>query len=125
MRAMRVHRTAPVEESPLLLDDVPLPVPRADEVLVRIHACAVCRTDLHVIEGDLPETRRPLVPGHMAVGTVEAHGAEVEAASLPAGTRVGIAWLRATCGTCGFCTDARENLCDDADSSTTRSSART
>ena len=109
MRAMRLHASAPVAERPLRLEDVPDPVPAPGELLVRVRACAVCRTDLHVIEGDLPAARRPLVPGHMVVGEVAGRGAGVE--GWPDGTRVGVAWLRATCGACGYCLEGRENLC--------------
>ncbi len=115
MKAMRVHRTALAEDEPLVLDDVPVPEPAPDEVLVRVRVCSVCRTDLHVVEGDLPETRRPLTPGHMVVGVVERLGAEVEPPDAPrVGDRVGVAWLRGTCGACAFCASERENLCEDA-----------
>ncbi len=112
MRAQRLHRTAPVDEAPLRLEDVPVREPRADEVLVRVAVCAVCRTDLHVVEGDLPRAKLPLIPGHMAVGRVEQVGASVHA--LARGARVGIAWLRGTCGRCRYCTSGRENLCAEA-----------
>ena len=98
-----MHRTAMAEEAPLVLDEVPVPEPAPDEVLVRVHVCSVCRTDLHVVEGDLPETRRPLTPGHMVVGTVEELGASVEASDVRLGDRVGVAWLRGTCGSCELC----------------------
>jgi propanol-preferring alcohol dehydrogenase len=88
-----------------------LPAPGAGQVRVNIHACAVCRTDLHVVDGELPEPTLPIVPGHEIVGTVEAVGAGV---SARVGERVGIPWLGYTCGRCEYCTSGRENLCDVA-----------
>ena len=86
-----------------------MPRPAAGEVLVRVTACGICRTDLHVVEGDLPARKSPVTPGHQVVGRLEASGAGFP---LPAGARVGIAWLRRTCGACRFCLSGRENLCD-------------
>ncbi|MGH7355262.1 MAG: zinc-dependent alcohol dehydrogenase family protein [Candidatus Rokuibacteriota bacterium] len=108
---MVLREQAPIARAPLRLEEMPCPAPRAGEVLVRAGACGVCRTDLHVVEGDLPLVRSPLVPGHQVVGRVEAAGAG--AARFTIGDRVGIAWLRATCGTCEFCASGRENLCPD------------
>jgi propanol-preferring alcohol dehydrogenase len=110
MRAMLLPERGPVETSPLLLADLPDPVPGPGEIRVKVSACAICRTDLHVIEGDLPVRRMPLIPGHQAVGTVDAAGAG--ASRFPRGARVGIAWLARTCGECAFCAADRENLCD-------------
>jgi alcohol dehydrogenase, propanol-preferring len=87
------------------------PEPSADEVRVRVTACGVCRTDLHVLEGDLPRRRAGVVPGHEIIGTVDALGAGATRFAL--GERIGIPWLRRTCGTCRFCTSRRENLCRD------------
>jgi propanol-preferring alcohol dehydrogenase len=98
--------------TPLYRREVPDPVPSAGEVLVRVHACAVCRTDLHVVDGELPEPCLPLIPGHQIVGTVLRLGAGVE--RLRAGDRVGIPWLGFTCGECRFCRGGQENLCADA-----------
>ncbi len=112
MRAMRLHRCAPVEEAPLSAEDVPAPEPGPDEVLVQVSMCAVCRTDLHVVEGDLPEPRLPLVPGHMIVGRV-AEPARTGAGPAR-GERVGVAWLRRTCGVCRHCRSGSENLCERA-----------
>lgn len=109
MRAMVLERSAPAESAPLVLREVPDPEPAAGEVRVRVSVCAVCRTDLHVVEGDLPPVRRPLVPGHQAVGRIDRVGAGVPPSRV--GERVGIAWLRATCRTCRFCASGRENLC--------------
>jgi len=98
MRAMVLH--APGE--PLQLEDVPTPEPAAGQLLLRVRACGVCRTDLHVVDGELPTHRLPLVPGHQIVG---------ETAD---GRRLGVPWLGWTCGRCRYCTSGRENLCDRA-----------
>src|SRR5512147_3072609 len=91
---------------------LPDPVPAPGQVLVRIKACAVCRTDLHVVDGELPHPKLPLVPGHEIVGTVEAVGADVERWRI--GERLGVPWLGWTCGACEHCRAGRENLCDRA-----------
>lgn len=109
MRAMVLERNADVTTQPLRLVELPIPKPDAGEVLVRVRVCGVCRTDLHVIEGELPARKLPLVPGHQVVGVVESCGAR--ASRFAAGTRVGIAWLRHTCGVCEYCRGGRENLC--------------
>jgi propanol-preferring alcohol dehydrogenase len=109
MRAWQVHRPGPIEEGPLRLVDIPVPTPAADELLVQVRACAVCRTDLHVVEGDLPVHKPNVVPGHEVVGTVAAVGADVYGYLI--GERVGIAWLRHTDGVCAYCRRGRENLC--------------
>ena len=110
MKAMLLERYGPIEESPLVLRDLPDPQPGPGEVRVKVKACAICRTDLHVIEQDLPPAKLPVVPGHQIVGVVDALGAGCERLSL--GRRVGIAWLRHTCGACRFCKSGRENLCE-------------
>jgi len=97
---------------PLMLRDWPKPRPGAREVLIRVTACAVCRTDLHVVDGELPDPKLPLIPGHEIVGTVEEFGSGVE--HLRRGDRVGVPWLGWTCGECEFCRSGRENLCDRA-----------
>jgi propanol-preferring alcohol dehydrogenase len=109
VRALRLDRQAPIDTKPLALVDVPEPEPAAGEIRVRVRACAICRTDLHVIEGDLPPVRMPIIPGHQVVGTVEKLGAGCRRFVL--GDRVGIAWLRATDGECAFCRRGDENLC--------------
>jgi alcohol dehydrogenase, propanol-preferring len=109
MKACVLTAQAPAASHPLVLADLPDPVPAADEVLVRVSACAVCRTDLHVVEGDLPLRATPTIPGHQVVGRVAAGGG-----GLAAGARVGVAWLHRTCGVCRFCTSGRENLCERA-----------
>jgi alcohol dehydrogenase, propanol-preferring len=106
VRAWRVERPGPAATGPLTLRDVPEPVPGPDELLVRVVACGVCRTDLHVAEGDLPVHRPGVVPGHEVVGVVEKAAGEFAVGDL-----AGIAWLRFTCGTCRFCVRGRENLC--------------
>lgn len=108
MRAMVLH--APGE--PLRLEELPLPEPGPEEVRLRVRACAVCRTDLHVVDGDLPDPKLPLVLGHEIVGVVEATGARVQ--GLAPGDRVGVPWLGWTCGECEYCRSGRENLCERA-----------
>jgi propanol-preferring alcohol dehydrogenase len=112
MRAMVLHKPAAIESSPLTLADLDRPTPRPGEILVRVTACGVCRTDLHVSEGDLAPKHRPIVPGHEVVGVVEQLGAGCK--RFAPGARVGIAWLRETCGTCAWCVRGRENLCPNA-----------
>jgi alcohol dehydrogenase, propanol-preferring len=109
MRAFRVTRPGPAAGGPLDLLDVPVPEPGPDELLVAVLACGVCRTDLHVAEGDLPVHRPGVVPGHEVVGRVVGRGAR--ATGFAEGDRVGVAWLRGTCGTCRFCRRGAENLC--------------
>ena len=92
--------------------EVPAPSPSVGQVKVRVRACAVCRTDLHVVDGELPHPKLPLIPGHEIVGEVVERGAQAE--HLPVGTRVGIPWLGWTCGHCQYCRTNRENLCDEA-----------
>src|SRR5216110_3388384 len=94
----------------LQLRDVACPRPNAGQLLVRVSACAVCRTDLHIVDGELPEPKLPLIPGHEIVGVVVARGPGAERFQL--GERVGVPWLGGTCGQCDFCRSERENLCD-------------
>jgi alcohol dehydrogenase, propanol-preferring len=96
----------------LRLASLPVPSPGAEQVLIRVHACAVCRTDLHVVDADLTEPELPLIPGHEIVGTIAAMGAGVERFAI--GDRVGVPWLGWTCGECAFCRSGRENLCAQA-----------
>ncbi len=109
MKAMVLKTIAPVDSAPLSPEDLPEPTPGDGEVRVKVSACGLCRTDLHVIEGDLPEPDLPLIPGHQVVGTVDRLGPGCERLSV--GDRVGVAWLRGTCGQCRHCTAGRENLC--------------
>jgi propanol-preferring alcohol dehydrogenase len=92
--------------------DVPIPAPGPRQVLIKVRACGVCRTDLHIVDGELPLLRAPLVPGHEIVGVVTAIGEGAERFSI--GTRVGVPWLGGSCGACRYCAGARENLCDQA-----------
>ncbi|RME91590.1 MAG: zinc-binding alcohol dehydrogenase family protein [Verrucomicrobia bacterium] len=108
MRAMVLEQPG----TPLRLRDWPEPTPGPGEVLVEVGACAVCRTDLHVVDGELPEPRLPLIPGHQVVGRVRRLGPGV--GGLSEGQRVGVPWLGWTCGECRFCRSGRENLCDRA-----------
>src|SRR5574342_44606 len=101
MKAMVLAHTADVATDPLQIRELPMPEPGLGEILVRISVCAICRTDLHVIEGELPNPTLPLIPGHQAVGVVSQVGAGVTERSV--GERVGIAWLQHTCGLCEFC----------------------
>lgn len=110
MRAMILSRPGPIGARSLEPVELPDPEPRPGEVRVRVRACGICRTDLHVIEGDLPPRRLPLVPGHQVVGTVDRLGPGC--GRFRAGERVGIAWLRGTCGTCEACRRGAENLCE-------------
>ncbi len=106
MRAMVLER----QGEGLVEKVLPIPEPQADQILVKVRACGVCRTDLHVVDGELPHPKLPLIPGHEIVGTVVKKGAGV--ASFRPGDRVGIPWLGFTCGRCEFCMEGRENLCD-------------
>lgn len=112
MKACLLRAPAPVETGPLEYTEVPTPEPRRGEVLVRVRACGICRTDLHVVEGELPVRKSPVIPGHQVVGAVERCGPET--GRLRPGTRVGIPWLHRTCGACEYCRGGRENLCESA-----------
>jgi len=106
MHAMVFDGVSPI----LKLTDAPQPVPSPTQLLIKVLACGVCRTDLHVVDGELQNPRVPLIPGHEIVGTVVAAGAKVSSFAL--GERVGVPWLGSTCGLCRFCCSGRENLCD-------------
>jgi alcohol dehydrogenase, propanol-preferring len=109
MLAWQVVAPGPIATHPLRRADLPIPEPGPEELLVRVSACAVCRTDLHVAEGDLPPHRPRVVPGHQVVGVVTGAGRDVS--GFAEGDRVGVAWLRRTDGTCRFCLRGAENLC--------------
>jgi alcohol dehydrogenase, propanol-preferring len=109
MKAMVLDHTGDVSSHPLQFRDQPIPTPQPGQVLIKVHVCGVCRTDLHVIEGELPDPALPLIPGHQTVGAVVQVGSEVS--EVKEGDRVGIAWLQGTCGRCEFCASGRENLC--------------
>ena len=108
MRAMVLDE----QRKPLRPAELPDPEPASGQVLVRVHACGVCRTDLHIVDGELTEPKLPLVPGHQIVGTIEEAGDGAE--RFQPGDRVGVPWLGWTCGECDYCTSGRENLCDRA-----------
>jgi propanol-preferring alcohol dehydrogenase len=109
MRAWAVERPGPVDDGPLVARRRPVPEPGPGQVRVRVRTCGVCRTDLHVAEGDLPVHRPAVVPGHEVVGTVDAAGPGAD--RFAAGERVGVPWLAHTCGICRFCRRGDENLC--------------
>jgi len=108
MRAMVLERVG----QPLKLTELPVPEPNEGELLLKVLACGICRTDLHVVDGELTEPRLPLVPGHQIVGVVAQVGTGV--AGFKKGDSVGVPWLGGTCGECGYCREGRENLCDAA-----------
>ena len=112
MRALVLSAPAAIETAPLRLETRPTPAPGPGEILVRVSACGVCRTDLHIVEGELPAVRASIVPGHQIVGRIERAGSS--ARRFAPGDRVGIAWLRGTCGACEACRSGRENLCERA-----------
>src|SRR2546423_2504121 len=113
MKACVLLTPAPIDTSPLAYVDLPTPEPAADEVLIKVRACGMCRTDLHVVEGELAVRRERVIPGHQIVGDVCAIGAEVR--EVRVGERVGVAWLHRTCGVCRYCRAGRENLCERAE----------
>lgn len=110
MKAIVLRKPAPIESNPLELAEVPKPQPTGSQVLVRVSACGICRTDLHVIEGELTPRKSPVTPGHQIVGVIEAVGEHASMHRI--GTRVGIAWLHSTDGTCEYCMAGKENLCN-------------
>lgn len=115
MRACLLRTPAPVEARPLELAEVETPAPGEGELLLKVSACGVCRTDLHVVEGELPSRKSPVIPGHQVVGRVAAAGAGAGAEGFKEGDRVGLAWLNETDGVCRFCRSGRENLCERAE----------
>jgi len=112
MKALTLPKPALIDSAPLQLRDLPIPEPAANEIRVRVHACGICRTDLHVVEGDLPPQVEHIVPGHQVVGVVDRRGSAAK--RFEEGHRVGIAWLRSTCGECRYCRAGNENLCPQA-----------
>ncbi len=112
MKAMLLRKSAPIEKAPLEVAEVPTPEPDQGQVRVRVSACAICHTDLHVVEGEIKGRKMPVVPGHQIVGVVDKTGKGVT--RLRPGQRVGIPWLHSTCGRCDFCKAGRENLCKEA-----------
>jgi propanol-preferring alcohol dehydrogenase len=112
MKAMVLQQPKPAEENPLQLIDLPIPQPNPTEIRIKVHTCGVCHTDLHIVEGELPLPKLPIIPGHQVVGTVEAVGQK--ATRFTPGNRVGVPWLYSTCRTCFYCKHGKENLCDFA-----------
>ncbi len=110
MKAMVLEKNTLVETSPLAMRDVPEPSPVQGQARVKVRCCAMCRTDLHIIEGELPAHKMPVIPGHQIVGEVDRLGPGCR--RLKAGQRVGVAWLRQTDGNCPYCLAGRENLCE-------------
>jgi propanol-preferring alcohol dehydrogenase len=112
VKVMRLEKPGPVRLEPLRLAEVNVPEPAPGQILLRVHACGVCHTDLHTVEGELPDLALPIVPGHEVVATVEARaGTKTD---VKVGDRVGVAWLHRTCGACEYCRRGQENLCLDA-----------
>src|SRR6201985_67460 len=107
MRAAVLRSPAPVDTNPLHIEELPMPVPADNEVLLKVMACGVCHTDLHIVEGELPPCLPWVIPGHQIVGEIVKPGAS----GLKAGTRVGVSWIGGTDGTCSYCRGGRENLC--------------
>ncbi len=108
MKAALLKSPQSITNNPLTIEDRSIPQPKSDEVLLRVRACGVCRTDLHIVEGELPQKRTPVIPGHQIVGEVVEGGSGL----LPTGTRVGVSWIGGTDGTCSYCRRGLENLCD-------------
>lgn len=112
MKAMLLGHPASVADNPLRHAEVPVPEPGAGHVRLRVTHCGICRTDLHIVEGDLPPLKLPLIPGHQIVGNVEATGPGAD--RFRPGDRLGVAWLNWACGQCRYCQEGRENLCEEA-----------
>jgi propanol-preferring alcohol dehydrogenase len=112
MKAMVLNAPRSIDREPLQLSEMTDPRPGAGQVCLKVSACGVCHTDLHIIEGELPPRKLPLIPGHQIVGRVDKLGQDV--AKLKPGDRVGVAWLNHSCGQCSFCRQGKENLCTNA-----------
>ena len=112
MKVMALHKQAQIDNNPLILEDWDIPEPGDKELLIKVNCCGICRTDLHIIEGELPLKRSPIIPGHQIIGIVEKVGEKCS--KYKQGDKVGIAWLRKTCGTCSFCKSGFENLCENS-----------
>lgn len=113
MLAALLHAPKPVEQEPLALREISAPSPRGSQILIRVHACGLCHTDLHTVEGDIPLPKLPIIPGHQIVGVVAGRGPEV--GRFRDGDRVGVAWLHGACGACRYCRGEHENLCEKAE----------
>ncbi len=112
MKAMILYKQALIEEKPLKLEDIPIPEIKEDEVLIKVKACGVCHTDLHIVEGDIKLHKSPLILGHQVIGVIEKKGKKVEGFEI--GDRVGIPWFYSSCGECRYCRKGKENLCKNA-----------
>jgi propanol-preferring alcohol dehydrogenase len=112
MKAMLLKEFAPIAENPLKIVDLPIPEPGPEDILIRNKVCGVCHTDLHTVEGELPDVKLPIIPGHQVVGTVEKGGENTS--RFKKGDRAGVAWLNSACGQCGYCNRGNENLCASA-----------
>ncbi|MCX8064797.1 MAG: zinc-dependent alcohol dehydrogenase family protein [Candidatus Hydrogenedentes bacterium] len=110
MRVMALYQQSDIHSKPLRSEEWELPEPLDNEILVRVQACGICRTDLHIIEGDLPLVKTPIIPGHQVIGVAVKVGKNCT--KIKPGNKVGIAWLRKTCGNCNFCNNGLENLCE-------------
>ncbi len=113
MLAALLRTPKPIDENPLILTDIPIPLPGQHEVRIRVHTCGMCHTDLHTAEGDIPLPKLPVIPGHQIVGVVQACGRK--ARRFREGDRVGVPWLRYACGPCHYCKNGNENLCNNAE----------
>ena len=112
MKAMISKKFAPIDQNPLELVELPIPEPGPEDILIQNKVCGVCHTDLHTVEGELPQVKLPIVPGHQVVGIVEKRGKN--ASRFKQGDRLGVAWLYSSCGQCGYCQRENENLCETA-----------
>lgn len=109
---MLLRKFAAIDQNPLELVDIPIPEPGLEDILLRVKVCGICHTDLHTVEGELPEVKPPIIPGHQVVGIVEKKGKN--ASRFKEGDRLGVPWLYSSCTTCGYCTRGNENLCESA-----------
>lgn len=112
MKAMILKKFAPIDQNPLELVELPIPEPGPEDILIQNKVCGVCHTDLHTVEGELPQVKLPIIPGHQVVGVVEKHGKNTS--RFKQGDRLGVAWLYSSCGQCGYCQRENENLCETA-----------
>lgn len=112
MKAAILHSQQPIENNPLKLEKIEIPEIGEREILIKINACGICHTDLHIIEGELPPVKLPIIPGHQIVGIVEKTGSKVS--RFKVGDKIGVPWLNSTCQECEFCIRGKENLCNNA-----------
>jgi propanol-preferring alcohol dehydrogenase len=112
MKAMLLKKFAPIDQNPLEFVDIPKPEAGPEDILIRVQVCGICHTDLHTVEGELPEVKLPIIPGHQVVGVVEKQGKNTS--RFKEGDRLGVAWLYSSCTQCGYCTRKNENLCESA-----------